>query len=149
MKRKKRLEKGIESIEEEIEIHKKKIQKESGLTAEKMKSIVLTITRRTNEEGKMFGSITSVDIAQELSALGYSIHRHDIEIHSIIKEAGTHQVKVRLPGDVYVPVELVVKIELDKKAQDKGKKRQTQKKETSSKQEEVKSSKEAPSKPTE
>lgn len=98
-----------------IEIHKKAVKKESEALAEKMKSVKISLIRKFNEAGKMFGSLTNAELAQELVKLGYTVDRRDIEFEGV-KSAGDYNVRVRLPGDVYCEVQLTVKAEVEKAA---------------------------------
>jgi large subunit ribosomal protein L9 len=106
-----------------IELQKKKVQKESEGLVGKLKSVSLKIERRVNESGKLFGSLTSSEIAAELAKINHTFDRRDIELEAV-RTAGDYAVKLRLPGDVYATINLtVVGIEdkADKKAA-KGKK---------------------------
>jgi len=100
---------------------KKKARVESESVAEKLKAVTIKIERRANESGKMFGSITLSDLSSEFVKLGYNFHRRDIEVEAI-KEGGEHAIKVRLPGDVFVNVKLLVSLELEKAKPEKKKK---------------------------
>lgn len=55
---------------------------------------------RAGEEGKLFGSVTSADIAEELAREGVTIDRRDIVLEEPIKELGVFRVPVRLHADV-------------------------------------------------
>jgi len=91
-----------------VEFHKKKIRKESEASATKMKGIEVTISRRVNESGKLFGTLTNAEIAHEIEKLGHKVDRRDVELEAI-KTAGSFTIKLRLPGDVFVDVALHVK----------------------------------------
>jgi large subunit ribosomal protein L9 len=61
----------------------------------------LTVTARAGEGGKLFGSVTSSDLADALRAHGgVDIDRRDIELDEPIKELGATDVPVRLHPDV-------------------------------------------------
>ena len=55
---------------------------------------------KAGEEGKLFGSVTSADIAQQLEAQGFSIEKRQIDLHEPIKALGVYRVPVRLHADV-------------------------------------------------
>jgi large subunit ribosomal protein L9 len=60
----------------------------------------LTFTVRAGEGDKMFGSITSADIAARLAELGYPLDKRLIELPEPIKMIGVYRVPVRLHHDV-------------------------------------------------
>lgn len=55
---------------------------------------------KAGEEGKLFGSVTTGDIAEQLASEGVTIDRRDIMLEEPIKELGVFRVPVRLHADV-------------------------------------------------
>ncbi len=76
--------------------------------AEQMSSLVLTFARKAGEQGALYGSVTSMDIAEALQEHGYEIDRHRIHLREPLKRVGDFQVPLRLHRDV--TIELQVKI---------------------------------------
>ena len=68
--------------------------------AEKLEQVSLTFSARVGEEGKLFGSVTSADIAQQLEAQGFTIEKRQIDLHEPIKALGVYKVPIRLHADV-------------------------------------------------
>ena len=68
--------------------------------AEKLEQVSLTFSARVGEEGKLFGSVTAADIAQQLEAQGFHVERRQIDLHEPIKALGVYRVPVRLHADV-------------------------------------------------
>ncbi len=68
--------------------------------AEKLEQVSLTFSARVGEEGKLFGSVTATDIAQQLEAQGYRIEKRQIDLHEPIKALGVYRVPIRLHADV-------------------------------------------------
>ena len=68
--------------------------------AEKLEQVSLTFSARVGEEGKLFGSVTSADIAQQLESQGFHIEKRQIDLHEPIKALGVYRVPVRLHADV-------------------------------------------------
>ena len=61
----------------------------------------VTIAARVGEEGKLFGSVTSAEIAEALAThAGVTIDRKDIHLDEPIRSVGTHEVRVHLFQDV-------------------------------------------------
>ena len=68
--------------------------------AKKLEEIQLTFSARVGEEGKLFGSVTSSDIAEQLAAQGFHIEKRLIDLHEPIKALGVYRVSVKLHADV-------------------------------------------------
>jgi large subunit ribosomal protein L9 len=65
-----------------------------------IEQISLTFSARVGEEGKLFGSVTSSDIVQQLDALGHKIEKRQVDLHEPIKALGVYRVPIRLHADV-------------------------------------------------
>lgn len=78
------------------------------LQAEKMGALVLTFNRKAGEQGLLYGSVTSMDIAEGLQEKGYEIDRHRIHLREPIKRVGDFQVQVRLHKAVTVDLQVKV-----------------------------------------
>jgi large subunit ribosomal protein L9 len=70
--------------------------------------MTLTFERKAGEEGRLFGSVTVLDIVHELEAQGKTVDRHQIRLKDTIKTVGEHEVPVRLHREVVVPIKVVV-----------------------------------------
>ena len=68
--------------------------------ADRMAEVSITFAARVGEEGKLFGSVTAGDIAQQLEAQGYHVERRQIDLHEPIKALGVYRVPLRLHADV-------------------------------------------------
>lgn len=66
----------------------------------KLSALALTIEKEAGEEDKLFGSVTSRDIAEVLATQGYTIDRHDIKLAEPIKALGDYEVELKLPMQV-------------------------------------------------
>ena len=87
-------------------------EKDAALaTAEGLAAVALTFTRKAGEEGKLFGSITSQDIADSLAAQGKTVDKRRIELPHPIKAVGEHTVIVRLHPEVHADVRVTVAAE--------------------------------------
>lgn len=74
-------------------------------------AIALTFVRKAGEEGKLFGSITSQDVAESLAAQGQAVDKRKIELTHPIKTVGEHTVIVRLHPEVHADVRVTVAAE--------------------------------------
>jgi len=104
----------VKQIDKEREALLKKASVERA-TAEAQKdqmgSIELAFERKAGEGGTLFGSVTSMDIAEALQAKGYEIDRRKITLRDAIKETGEYTVKVKLHREVTLEVPVTVTAE--------------------------------------
>jgi large subunit ribosomal protein L9 len=78
---------------------------------EQMSSLSLEFTRKAGDHGTLFGSVTSMDIAEALQAKGYEIDRRRIALKDAIKETGEYTVNVKLHREVTLSVPVTVSAE--------------------------------------
>ena len=78
---------------------------------EQMETIALNFERKAGEQGTLFGSVTSMDVAEALNAKGYEIDRRKIVLKDPIKETGEYTVNVKLHRDVTLAVPVTVTAE--------------------------------------
>jgi large subunit ribosomal protein L9 len=76
--------------------------------AEQLRSLSLSFERKAGEHGLLYGSVTSMDIAEALKERGYEIDRRRINLREAIKETGDYTVPVRLHREVTVEIPVVV-----------------------------------------
>lgn len=76
--------------------------------ADKMSGISLAFERKAGEGGTLFGSVTSMDIADALKAKGYEIDRRKINLKDAIKETGDYTVSVKLHREVTLDIPVSV-----------------------------------------
>ena len=70
---------------------------------------VITIAHRAGGEGKLFGSVTAVEIAEAVTAqTGLEIDRRKLHLDEPIKQVGTHLVPAKLHSDVEFPITVEV-----------------------------------------
>jgi large subunit ribosomal protein L9 len=79
--------------------------------AAQMGSITLSFERKAGETGQLFGSVTSMDIADAIKAKGYEIDRRKIVLKDSIKETGDYTVNVKLHREVTLAIPVTVTAE--------------------------------------
>lgn len=101
----------VKQIEAERGALLKKEAREKGTAeqqAAQMGALRLEFTRKVGEHGILYGSVTSMDVAEALRERGYEIDRRRIQLRDAIKETGEFTVNVRLHREVIVEVPVVV-----------------------------------------
>lgn len=81
-----------------------KIKKDAEEIAAKLKDISLVIKTKVSSTGTIFGSVTNIQIADELSKLGLEIDRKIIIIKESVKEVGNYTATVKLHKEVSVEI---------------------------------------------
>ncbi|MCK9159645.1 MAG: 50S ribosomal protein L9 [Bacteroidaceae bacterium] len=86
-----------------------KIKNDAEALAAKLKDVSLKIATKVSSTGSIFGSVTNVQLADELSKLGYEIDRKAIIIKDAVKEIGKYSATVKLHKEVSleIPFEVV------------------------------------------
>ena len=91
-----------------IETRAKKARKASEATAATLSAVSLTLPAKAGEEGKLFGAITSRDIAEALGKAGVTVDRKAIQLADPIKQVGDYKVKIRVAADVLPEISVSV-----------------------------------------
>jgi large subunit ribosomal protein L9 len=76
--------------------------------ADKVQGMKIVINKRTGDNGHLFGSVTTNDIADALEAKGIEVDKRRIELPHPIKTTGVHDVDVRLHRDVTAHIQIEV-----------------------------------------
>ena len=91
-----------------IKIKKDKRKKTSEQIAASMSGVELSITAKVGEEGKLFGSITSMDIAKHLKEKGFDIDKRKILLDAPIKAEGEYKISIKLEEGLTATVKVIV-----------------------------------------
>jgi large subunit ribosomal protein L9 len=75
---------------------------------DRLANLDITIARKVGETEALYGSVTTVDIAEALRAKGFDIDRRKLQLTDPIKKVGEFEIPVRLHRDV--PMQLKVKV---------------------------------------
>ncbi|HEU5204996.1 MAG TPA: 50S ribosomal protein L9 [Candidatus Limnocylindrales bacterium] len=95
----------------DIASREEKRQRERGeaeIASNRISSTTLTMGVKVGEGGKLYGSITSKDIADALARRGIEIDRHKIELEEPLKSLGTYKVAVKVYSGMTSEVTVVV-----------------------------------------
>jgi len=84
------------------------LKKTASADADRIKSLAVTIKAKVGEEGKLFGSVTTMDIADAMQAQGVAIDKRKIMLEEPIKRTGDYTVPVKLHTDVVADLKVSV-----------------------------------------
>jgi large subunit ribosomal protein L9 len=82
-----------------------KLKKDAESLAVKLKDAVLKIAAKAGENGKIFGSVNAIQLAEAIEKLGYKVDRKNIDLKADhIKTTGTYKANVKLTKDITAEV---------------------------------------------
>jgi len=91
-----------------IEIKKIKAKEDALKVKERLSGISVTIAQKVGEEDKLYGSVTTMDIADQLEKQGITVERRRMVLDKPIKTLGDFAVTVKLHPDVSASIKVVV-----------------------------------------
>ncbi len=92
---------------------KQRFLRQAQSVSNQLAGVSLTIPMRTGEEGKLFGSVTNIQIEKALKAKGLDVDRRKIHLDEPIKTLGDFEVPVRLTAELTVSLKVSVVAETD------------------------------------
>jgi large subunit ribosomal protein L9 len=98
----------LEHAKKTIQEKAKKIRGQAQELSDKIANMTIMIKAKSGEEGKLFGSVTSMDIAEQMKNQGIDIDKKKIVIEEPIKRLGSYSVGIKLHSDVITQVTLQV-----------------------------------------
>ena len=103
-----------------LDHHKKVIEakavrehKSAEALAKRLDGLRITVRARAGEEGRLFGSVTNMDVERLLAEKGFHVERRRITLAEPIKQLGTFPIAVQVGRQVKATVELTVEAEAD------------------------------------
>lgn len=97
---------------QQIELKKLRELKQAEKLGNKIRSMSCVLKRQAGEQDKLFGSVTSMDIADYLKEQGVEIDRRTIQLEEPIRTLGTQKVPIQLHPDVNVELKVKIQKEL-------------------------------------
>jgi large subunit ribosomal protein L9 len=98
----------METKRKKIEVKRVEAKEQAEKIKERMADVEITISQKVGEEDKLYGSVTSMDIATHLEKQGITIDRRKIVLDKPIKTLGDYEVRVKLYPGVTGSIKVVV-----------------------------------------
>lgn len=108
--------KKIEARRQEIERMERQKRAQQEALIKQLDGVEVTLERRANEQGHLFGSVTATDIAKALQTQGFNINPDDITLAGRLDHIDTYSAKVRLAEDLASDVKVWVAPDAESKA---------------------------------
>jgi len=99
--------KAMEHAKRQLEYKKNKMLEQAKAIAAKVEAITLSLVHQAGEEGKLFGSVTNMELAEQLKIQGLEIDRKKI-VSDPIKQLGEYTVVVKIHPEVTANLKVVV-----------------------------------------
>lgn len=91
-----------------VAVKKERVVSQAQATSEQLSAVSLTIKARSGEEGRLFGSVTNMDIETALKEKGITVDRRKILLDEPIKQLGEHEVAVNIGGGIRANIKVEV-----------------------------------------
>jgi large subunit ribosomal protein L9 len=98
----------FEQMKRKIEVRKLKAKEEAEQLRDRLAEMTVEISQKAGEEGKLYGSVTSMDLAEEIEKQGVVLDRRKILLDKPIKSVGEYDVPVKIYQEVIGQVKVVV-----------------------------------------
>jgi len=103
--------KNLKALEKERRIILAKAERErkkAQSIAERLQGQTITLYRRVVEEGRLYGSVSALDIVKALEERGIEIDKNQVLLEEPIKSIGVYEVKIKVGADLSVPIKVEV-----------------------------------------
>src|SRR5947209_11087408 len=94
----------FETQKAQLEAHNLERKSEAGDVGEKLEGVSVVLIRQAGESGQLYGSVAARDIAEAVTAAGFTVDKRQIVLERPIKTLGLHKVRVMLHPEVGVTV---------------------------------------------
>jgi large subunit ribosomal protein L9 len=108
--------KKIEARRKEIERQEAEKREQQRQLIEKMQGVEVTLERRANEQGHLFGSVSATDIAKALQAQGYEVGAEDVYLPGRLDQINNYTVKIKFAEELETDVKVWVAPDAESKA---------------------------------
>ncbi len=100
--------KALEHAKRQLEYKKNKVLEQAKQLVARIEGLVLNLVHQAGEEGKLFGSVTNMELAEQLKAQGIEIDRKKIVLAEPIKQVGEYTVAVKVHPEVTANLKVTI-----------------------------------------
>ncbi len=100
--------KSLEHAKRVIQEKAKKVRNQAQELSNKISTVSLVMKDKAGEEGKLFGTVTTMDIAESLKSQGIEIDKKKISLDEPIKRLGSYAVNIKIHPEVTTQINLQV-----------------------------------------
>lgn len=94
----------------ELEAEVSKVQAEAQARADKITELgSVTVASKAGDEGKLFGSIGTRDIAEAITAAGVNVAKHEVRLpNGVLRTIGDHDVSIQVHSEIFAHLNVIV-----------------------------------------
>ena len=108
--------KKIEERRKEIEKQERERREQQAAMIARLEGVEVTLERRANEQGNLYGAVSATDIAKALQAQGFNIEAADVNLPGKLDRIERYQVEIKFADDLKTEVKVGVAPDADSKA---------------------------------
>ncbi|MCC7351105.1 MAG: 50S ribosomal protein L9 [Phycisphaerales bacterium] len=108
--------KKIEARRQEIERQERERREQQAAMIKQLEGVEVTLERRANDQGHLFGSVSATDIARGLQTQGFNINPDDVNLPGKLDRIDTYTVQVRFTEDLAADIKIWVAPDAESKA---------------------------------
>jgi large subunit ribosomal protein L9 len=108
--------KKIEARRQEIEKQERELRAQKEAIIKRLEGIEVTLERRANEQGSLYGAISATDIAKALQGQGFNIEAADVNLPGKLDRIERYTVEIKFAADLAADVKVWVAPDADSKA---------------------------------
>lgn len=106
----------VEERRKEIERIERERREQQAAMLKQLETVEVTLERRANEQGHLFGSVSATDIAKALQAQGFNVHPDDINLPGRLDRIDKYMVAIRFAEDLQTEIKVYVHPDPESKA---------------------------------
>ncbi len=100
--------KALEELIAQGKLRQERVRKEAEALSQRIAALTVVLHRQAGGQGKLFGSVTKVDIAQALEKQGIVVDRKNILLEEPIKAVGEYRIPIKVHPEIKASLTLVV-----------------------------------------
>jgi large subunit ribosomal protein L9 len=108
--------KKVEARRQEIEKQERERREQQERLLKKLEGKDVTLERKANDQGHLYGAVSATDIARQLQADGYNVEAEDVLLPGKLDQINTYTVKVRFAEDLETDLKVYVAPDAESKA---------------------------------
>lgn len=108
--------KKIEARRKEIERQERERLEQMAALIKQLEGVEVTLERRANEQGHLFGSVSATDIAKSLQAQGFNVQPDDVNLPGKLDRIDTYTVRIKFAEELATDIKVWVAPDADSKA---------------------------------
>jgi large subunit ribosomal protein L9 len=108
--------KKVEARRQEIERQERERREQQAALVAQLSGVEVTLERRANEQGHLYGAVSATEIAKALQAQGFNVHPDDMVLPGRLDQINNYTVQVRLAEDLAADVKVWVAPDAESKA---------------------------------